>query len=242
MEEDTAVAAVPAEDTRPRLDRERILDAAEAIVASEGVAKLTMRRLGTDLGVDPTAVYRYYRNKDELLIALTDRLFATQAEVDPTADWRDQLKAVLRHAVNRYRSSPELALLLAVQPDDTPSLQAIAEKELAMLAEVGLSPQDAALMHQVIESHVVGTGLYYALSEQRSGGDPRVRDPSAMRRVYALLPADRFPHAIAAAPYLFPSFEESFGFVTDMIIDTIERLAQRSSPAPGQPPHDGAPA
>jgi hypothetical protein len=44
---------------RIRLDRERILDAAEAITRREGIDKLTLRRIGTELGADPTAVYRH---------------------------------------------------------------------------------------------------------------------------------------------------------------------------------------
>ena len=35
-----------------------------------------MRRLGAELGVDPTAVYRHFRYKDELLVAMADRMFA----------------------------------------------------------------------------------------------------------------------------------------------------------------------
>jgi len=56
-----------------RLDRERILDAVERIVTTEGLPTLTMRRIGTELGVDPTAVYRHFRNKEALLDALAER-------------------------------------------------------------------------------------------------------------------------------------------------------------------------
>src|SRR5690349_23085020 len=99
MEGNTAPAAVPEESPRPPLDRERILTAAEAIVAREGVGKLTMRRIGAELGADPTAVYRHFRNKDELLTQLADRMFGTLPESDPDLDWRERLRVDLRHAV-----------------------------------------------------------------------------------------------------------------------------------------------
>jgi AcrR family transcriptional regulator len=230
------VAALAGEEpARPRLDRERILDAAEAIASSEGVGKLTMRRIGAELGNDPTAVYRHFRNKQELLVHLADRLFATEFPVDPALSWREQMKAEFRHAMYRYRSHPDLSMLLAVQPDDTPSLQRIAESMLGKLAELGLSDEDAGRVFQLIENHIVGTGLYYALVEDAD--DPRLRDPDAMRRVYALLPADEFPHAVRVAPHLFPDLDRSFDFASDVILDAIERLA--SHPVP---PHtDGAP-
>jgi AcrR family transcriptional regulator len=231
METSTVPAAVREESPRPPLDRERILSAAEAIVAGEGVAKLTMRRIGAELGADPTAVYRHFRNKDELLVQLADRLFGTVPEIDPELDWREQLKLDLRHAVNRYRTHPDLAAVLAKQPVDTPSLQAIAEHLLALLADRGVAPRDAGLLFQLIENHVVGTGLYYGLIEHSV--DPRVTGAAAMRRAYALLPADRFPHAAGMAPHLFPDLDAAFDFGTDLIIDAIERLATT--------PTDGAP-
>jgi AcrR family transcriptional regulator len=231
MERDTAAAAVPEDEVpRPSLDRERILTAAEAIVTREGVAKLTMRRIGAELGADPTAVYRHFRNKEELLMQLADRMFGTLPELDPALDWREQLRVDLRHAVNRYRTHPDLATLLALQPLDTPNLQAIAEHLLSLLAERGVPPRDAALVFQLIENHVVGTGLYYGLIEHAR--DRRVFDPAAMRRVYALLPADRYPTASAMAPHLFPDLDEAFDRGTDLIIDAIERLATPTDGAP----------
>jgi AcrR family transcriptional regulator len=221
--EETVAATGPEESPRVPLDRDRIIAAAETIVAAEGLGRLTMRRIGAELGADPTAVYRHFRNKDELLVQLADRMFGTPPELDPDMDWRERFKAELRHGVDRYRQHPELAALLARQPVDTPSLQAIAEHELALLTELGVAPRDAAFLLQLIENHVVGTGLYYALIE--NGQDVRALDPAAIRRAYALLPADRYPHASALAPHLFPDLDGAFDFGTDLILDAIERLA-----------------
>ncbi|HET6505869.1 MAG TPA: TetR/AcrR family transcriptional regulator [Baekduia sp.] len=237
MERGAAVDA--AEPPRARLDRERILDAAEAIVHREGVGRLTMRRIGTELGSDPTAIYRHFRGKDELLVQLADRLFGTEIDVDPALPWREQMKIELRHAMYRYRSHPELARLLAVQPDDTPSLQRIAERNLQTLTERGLSDAQAAMMFQVIENHVVGTGLYYAHVEDAD--DPRLRDPGAMRRAYALLPADRFPNAVRAAAHLFPDLDAAYDFGSDLILDAIERLVAQGGDEPGSTSTDGVP-
>jgi AcrR family transcriptional regulator len=237
MERGAAVDA--AEPPRARLDRERILEAAEAIVGQEGVGRLTMRRIGAELGADPTAIYRHFRSKDELLVELADRLFGTEIAVDPSLSWRERMKLELRHALYRYRSHPELARLLAVQPDDTPSLQRIAERNLETLTERGLTDAQAAMFFQVIENHVVGTGLYYAHVEDAD--DPRLRDPDAMRRAYALLPADRFPNAVRAASHLFPDLDASFDFGSDLILDAIERLVAEGGDEPGSTTTDGVP-
>jgi AcrR family transcriptional regulator len=210
------------------------------VVQRGGVGQLTMRRIGSELGADPTAIYRHFRNKDELLVTLADRLFGTEIEVDPALPWRERLKLELRHAMYRYRSHPDLAVLLAVQPDDTPSLQVIAERNLETLTGMGLTDAQAAMFFQVIENHVVGTGLYYAHVEDAD--DPRLRDPDAMRRAYALLPADRFPNAVRAAAHLFPDLDAAFDFGSDLILDAIERLVAEGGDEPGSTTTDGVQA
>jgi AcrR family transcriptional regulator len=127
-----------------RLDRERILDAVERIVSAEGLATLTMRRIGTELGVDPTAVYRHFRNKKALLDALAERLFLTKPELDPEAPWQDRLRALAWHSLGRYRAHPDLGMLLAQQDDNIAGLIQIRELTLALLDETGLDDEPPA--------------------------------------------------------------------------------------------------
>lgn len=208
-----------------RLDRESILDAVERIAASEGVGKLTMRRIGTELGADPTAVYRHFRNKQEMLSCLAARMFSTGPVVDPEQPWQQQLRVHLRHAFNRYRAHPDLGILLARQPDDLPGLVRLADQALGLLIDgAGLDLEQAARISHQLENHVVGCGLFFAISEYHR--DPRVADPEAMRRAYALLSTEEYPYASAAAPYLFGDPDEMFDRTTDLFIEAIERQAQ----------------
>lgn len=233
-----AVEEIVGERDRPeagrvRLDRERILAAAEAIADREGVGKLTMRRLGAELGADPTALYRHFRNKHELLIELADRLFGRQPDIDPGLPWRERFLEQMRFGLNRYRRHPDLAVLLAQQPDDTPSLQKLMDSSLGLLIEAGLTPEQAGRIYQTIENHVVGSGLYYAFTE----GHPEFRldHVPGLRRSLALLPEDEYPHLTRAAPHMFPSLDEAFDRGSELIADHIERVVAGSS----TPPHDG---
>src|SRR6478736_6005412 len=79
---------------RPQLDRESILDAGIKLAASGRADAVSVRRLGAELGADPTAIYRYFRDKDELVLALLDRLLAQVDEVsDKSGDWRVRLRS-----------------------------------------------------------------------------------------------------------------------------------------------------
>jgi AcrR family transcriptional regulator len=208
-----------------RLDRTVILEAAERIVGSEGLRALTMRRIGTELGADPTAVYRHFRNKEELLTRLAERLFSTRPDVDPALPWQDQLRLHNRHAFDRYRTHPDLGILLARQPDDLPPLVELNERLLELLIDgAGMSLHEAAEMNHQLENHIVGCGLYFAVSAYR---DPAVTDRAALRRAYALLPGDEFPHGSAAAPYLFADPDDMFDRTTELLIEAIERTAAK---------------
>ncbi|HSR24011.1 MAG TPA: helix-turn-helix domain-containing protein, partial [Candidatus Eisenbacteria bacterium] len=59
-----------------RLSRDVIVDAYLRLVEAEDNDSVSLRRLGSELGVDPTAVYRHFRDKDEMLTAAADRLLA----------------------------------------------------------------------------------------------------------------------------------------------------------------------
>ena len=60
MNEDRPRSARPVAPTRPTLSREYIAAMALALVDDIGRDKFSMRKLGTELGVDPMAVYRYF--------------------------------------------------------------------------------------------------------------------------------------------------------------------------------------
>jgi AcrR family transcriptional regulator len=203
-----------------RLDRARILDAAAQIVGAEGIEALTMRRIGAELGADPTAVYRHFRNKRELLTELADRLFATVPACDPDSPWEERLRVMLRHSLERYRTHLDLGLLLAGQPDDLPSLVQIREHSIALLCEAGLDLAEAARMAHLLECHVVGCGLFFAVSDWGEDAEPRL---AAMRRAYATLPDGVAPLAREAAPDLFPGPDAMFEQINDIFIAAIER-------------------
>src|ERR1041384_2500952 len=64
------IASVP-KKTRP-LTRERIVAAAMALSAKDGVEALSMRRLGATLGVEAMSLYHLFPSKQHLIDALVD--------------------------------------------------------------------------------------------------------------------------------------------------------------------------
>lgn len=209
-----------------RLDRDTILAVAEGILDAEGLDALTMRRVGAELGADPTALYRHFRSKEELVIELADRAFGRVPRVDPKLHWRDGLRHLARHVREVYEVHPDFAAVLVRQLDETPNLEVLTEDTLRLLTEAGLTPADAAEVYAVLVNYVAGTGLFYAVNGP-DGFSPERR--AASRRAYAALPSDEFPHAVATAPHLFPDPGRAFELGFEILLDAIESRALRSA-------------
>ena len=82
--------------------RADVLAHAVRLLDDHGLAALTMRRLGTELGVQPSAIYHHFANKQTLLGAVADEVLARRSGGDPTGPWDEQVHAVcagLRAAV-----------------------------------------------------------------------------------------------------------------------------------------------
>ena len=62
-----AVADGTAASQRGAIDQRRILEAAIEFIDEKGLRKLTMRALGTRLGVEAMSLYHYVPSKDSLL-------------------------------------------------------------------------------------------------------------------------------------------------------------------------------
>ena len=103
--------------SRPQLDAATILDAALRL-SQDGTPKpLTVRRLGNELGADPTAIYRHFRDKDELLKAVLDRLIADSvAKVDPATGWRERMTQLATASVDIFTDHPASGLLPVSRP------------------------------------------------------------------------------------------------------------------------------
>jgi AcrR family transcriptional regulator len=101
--------------------RERIDQNAMALFASKGVAETTIRDIAQSAGIAEGALYRHYRSKDELIVALfarhyrafAQRLDALQAAFPHS---RDKIAAMVEECCRVFDQDPMLfRFLLLVQ-------------------------------------------------------------------------------------------------------------------------------
>jgi AcrR family transcriptional regulator len=130
---------------KPALTRQRIIDAALAILREEGLSKVTMRRIATALDTGPASLYVYVTNTEDLHAQILDALLGTvTASARGAGPWRDRLKALLADYRDVLFEHPEIArMALSTQPSG-PNYMALAEAILALLAEGGVTGRAAA--------------------------------------------------------------------------------------------------
>ncbi|GAB3566952.1 TetR/AcrR family transcriptional regulator C-terminal domain-containing protein [Spelaeicoccus albus] len=91
--------------------RDDVVRTALHILDEYGLPDLTMRRLANALGVQPSALYWHFANKQNLLAELADRIVARAAADDPDSSWTTSVRAeavALRDALLAYRDGAEV--------------------------------------------------------------------------------------------------------------------------------------
>lgn len=168
-----------------RYHRADIVDRALVVLDGYGLADLTMRRLGAELGVQPSALYHHFGNKQELLAAVADEILARGRRADRPERWDARVEAVcseLRDALLAYRDGAELVATVrsfglgAATPYD---------ELVEALAGAGLDPAlvptaARALLHFTF-GHVVDEQTHLqAGSAGAIGGEPREESDFAL--------------------------------------------------------------
>jgi AcrR family transcriptional regulator len=185
------------------LSRERIVEAAAALVAEHGAASLTARRLGDALGCDPSALYRHYANMDDLQREVGDHFLA---DVRVTPRRGETWDAVVRRICLELRTvqlrRPRLAALVRSAPTRLDNELRITEALLRELVRGGFAPAAAAgAYHSLIELTVGAAAIDWSLAEQSPSA--RRATYGRWRTDYAALDPAQFPHTVAAAGDLY---------------------------------------
>jgi AcrR family transcriptional regulator len=160
--------------TRPALSREYILDRALALIDEEGLSSFSMRKLGSEAGADPMAIYYYFPNKAALFDGIVERVYC---EIDPAAfgrseDPRERVAEGLRAMRRAFLRHPRTLPIVSTRPANTPAMAALIESFLRILEASGMSPERAMDAITCFTVYTIGHALAQAgepLGGQESG-------------------------------------------------------------------------
>jgi AcrR family transcriptional regulator len=148
---------------KPLLSRERIVDAARALVDAEGLAAVSTRRLAAELGVSGPSLYNHFRTKDQILEAVAD---SVSAQVDlsmfDAADGRGWRTALHDWAVS-YRAAltlhPNIVPVLAQGPGRRPAGLRLADAVFGAMVDAGWPPAQATSIGALMRYFIMGSAL-----------------------------------------------------------------------------------
>jgi AcrR family transcriptional regulator len=143
---------------RETLSRAQVVRAAIELLDSEGLAKLSMRKLADRLSAGATSIYWHVETKDDLLEYAIDEIYG---EVDaPDAElagWRSGvilLAHSLRATIMRHPWLPEV---ISSRPSIGPNAMSLSRRAAALFGAAGFSGFELDYASSALFSYVIGT-------------------------------------------------------------------------------------
>ncbi len=164
---------------RPALSRDRIAAKALELIDAHGLAGLSMRKLGAELGVEAMSLYHYVTNKADLLDAVLDLLYA-EIQLPDVADedWEAAIRLGLR-AFHEVLISHEAALeLFSARPARSERAFTVLYWAHERFRRVGLSIDSAHFALHFAVSFVMGhtASELGTMAQLRTNGGPVTHD------------------------------------------------------------------
>jgi len=144
---------------RQPLTRDKILDAALAILDRDGLEALSMRRLGAAVGVEAMSLYNHVASKDALLDGIHERILLS-LEPASARTWQ----AFVRHQALALHhvllAHPNAIPLFATRPAATPAAIERLDQYLGVLLRAGFNAMHALSIVQLVAQLVVGHAMW----------------------------------------------------------------------------------
>lgn len=221
--------AAAAEAAAVPLTRERIVQAALAEVEAEGVAALSMRKVGQRLGREAMSLYHHFPSKQHLLDAMIDHMLLSTREPPEHLPPIEQLRFVMyefRATANRF---PALYPLRAVHRLNTPVGVRYIESILRLVRSVAPDDELAARTFRTVGYFLTGASL-----DETAG---YARGPSAAEPVSGEFIRRECPTLARAAPYFQAEhWDRTFELGVDALLSALQREVDALPAGPADAP------
>ncbi|MGP4093265.1 TetR/AcrR family transcriptional regulator [Nonomuraea sp. KM90] len=141
---------------RPRLSRERIVEAAVGLLDAEGVPGFSMRALAARLRAGTMSLYEYVRSKEDVLDLALDEVIGEIEEPREPGPWRGTLVGQLTQSRAVMRRHPWVPALTATRPLLGPNALARSRLFYSALARAGLTGPELTAAVGTLSSYVNG--------------------------------------------------------------------------------------
>ncbi len=218
------------EETREKLSRERVIQTAIALANREGLERLTLRRLATELGVGTMSLYTYTADKAALLDSMTEALVAELVASTPSDDWREILLESARALRRFYREHPRLLPLL-LRPMSSVASLSVFERAIGKMMEDGFSAEQGLYGFRAVAGFAIGYLLLESTFFGGEGGSPADRH-RLVEAQFQRLPEGTYPILRSLVSTMAsPNPERDFEFGLRVLITGLEQERREGASA-----------
>lgn len=213
------------ESGRVPLSRELVLARAIEVGDQEGLEAVSFRRLASDMNVTPMALYRYVRDKDDLLDAMSDMIVGRvdlASVAGAPGGWEGKLRVLLDAFRHLLQAHPVAIPLFTRRAGTTPNWLRTIEVGLGILREAGFPMREAVDLLRQINNRLAGL----VTLEPAAAPSPSPDLDAVVRQSRAILqalPPAEFPNVIEAAPHLTQCDdpERYYRLGLDLLVDGV---------------------
>jgi AcrR family transcriptional regulator len=166
-----------------------------ALLDTEGVEAVTMRRVAAELGVSAMTLYSYVEGHDGLIDAVVQLVYAEIPPPDPDAEPRAALRELMHASRKVLLAHPHAVPLIALHPPRTPEAMVYLEGGYRALLRAGVPPLEVARCYRALTAYSIGTAVV-----ELSRYFPR--HPAAGAAELDLATLGRFPNVAEVGPRL----------------------------------------
>jgi TetR/AcrR family tetracycline transcriptional repressor len=200
---------------KPRdLTRDKVVDAALALIDKTGADAVTMRGLADAVGVTPMALYNHFSSKRDLLSAIAKGVIGAAEFDGGQPDWRDQVRhcfGVLRNLCLRH---PGLPRILEFEGAVPACAFAPMEVTLRALHQAGLDDVDSVRTYFLLVGFTLAQAAYQTRPIPDLEPSEKIRTARIAGRGYTAT------ERLELSPTW--DFDASFAFGISLILNGVE--------------------
>lgn len=191
---------------RGTISRAQIVEAALRSLRTAGFEQMTIRSLAADLDVSPMSLYRYIRDKDDLMDEVAEELLIQSKPMPPaTGTWQARLSAAAEGLRHLLVHEPGALYVYLRHPVISPTAIRRMEMMIKILREAGYDAASAKTAYGAIQTYTVG---FAALAVSRVEWTPPPGTSKTASELVALTSPKQFASGLR---YLLAGIEREAG-------------------------------
>lgn len=221
------------------LTRAAIVRRALKIGETEGLDAVSLRRLASEFGVTPMALYRHVRDKQDLINAMAELVMEgldLTVGFRASMSWTDQVRRAMLNFKDQMDERPlGLQLQIAYSGDNISAFWRPVEDVLGVLLSAGFKPREAAKLIRVASNLLAGYLLLVRPAGPNAHQQGSIRDRELLRKRFELgllsLHEDQFPNTLATARELADAWAHDpdrwWPDTVDLLVFGLEAMLQK---------------